>query len=174
MKGMKDMEETLYVLTSEYLQVLEMADDPEVDEQAFADTLEGLGGMIEVKAEGYARVIAELERKKAIKQADADAFKAQMERKLNHAKMLENRIKDMKQRLTNAMVVTGKTKFDTENFKFYVKSSTSTIIDDETAVPDEYCKFERKISKTDIKNAINAGKEVAGAHLETKEGVVIK
>lgn len=168
------MNETLYELTSEYLQVLEMADDPYIDEEVFADTLESIGGLIEVKAEGYARVIAELERLKAIKQADADAFKEQYDRKAEHVKMIDNRINRMKNSLTKAMVTTGKTKFDTENFKFYIKSSTSTIIDDESAVPDEFCKFERKVSKTDVKNAINAGKEVAGAHLETKEGVVIR
>ena len=151
-----------------------MADDPEVDEQAFADTLEGLGGLIEVKAEGYARVIKELERIMAVAQADADAFKAEYDRKADRIKSIGNRITRMKESLSRSMVATGKTKFDTENFKFYIKASTSTIIDDESAVPDEYCRFERKISKTDIKNAINAGKEVAGAHLETKEGVVIK
>ena len=168
------MEETLYELTGEYLRLLEMADDPEVDGQAFADTLEGLGGMIEVKAEGYARIIKELERKKAIKQADADAFKAEYDRKMDHIKMIDNRITKMKGNLSNTMVVTGKTKFDTENFKFYIRQTTSTIIDNKEAVPNEYCKFEKKPVLNDIKTAIQAGKEVAGAHIVTKDGVIIK
>jgi hypothetical protein len=168
------IEETLYELTSEYMQILQMADDPEVDEEAFEGSLESIGGLIEIKAESYARVIKELERMKSITHADAESFKAEYERKIDHEKLISNRIDRIKQNLSKAMILTDKRKFDTDNFKFYIKANTSTIIDDESAVPDEYCKFERKVSKTEIKNAINAGKEVAGAHLETKEGVVIR
>ncbi len=37
---------------------------------------------------------------------------------------------------------------------------------DETLVPDAYCRFKREISKTAIKDAINAGEEVPGAVLD--------
>jgi hypothetical protein len=37
---------------------------------------------------------------------------------------------------------------------------------DETAVPDAYCRFKREVSKTSIKEAINAGQEVPGAVLD--------
>ena len=168
------MNETLYELTSDYLKVLEMADDPEVDEEVFQDTLESIGGLIEVKAESYARVIKELERKQSIIHADAESFKAEYDRKIDREKKIGNRIDRIKRHLSNSMIVTGKTKFDTDNFKFYIKKTQSTIIDDEEAVPDEFCKFTRKPVLTDIKTAINEGKEVAGAHLETKEGVVIR
>ena len=33
--------QTLYELTNEYMMLLEMAEDPDVDPQAFEDTLEG-------------------------------------------------------------------------------------------------------------------------------------
>jgi hypothetical protein len=39
------------------------------------------------------------------------------------------------------------------------------IIDD-TLVPDAYCRFKREVSKTAIKDAINAGEEVPGATLD--------
>jgi hypothetical protein len=39
------------------------------------------------------------------------------------------------------------------------------IIDD-TLVPDAFCRFKREVSKTAIKDAINAGEEVAGAVLD--------
>ena len=51
---------TLYELTSDYLTLLEMAEDPDIDIQAFDDTLEGLEGEIEAKADGYAKVITTL------------------------------------------------------------------------------------------------------------------
>ena len=40
---------TLYELTNEYMALLEMAEDPDIDPQAFADTLEALGGELESK-----------------------------------------------------------------------------------------------------------------------------
>ena len=39
------------------------------------------------------------------------------------------------------------------------------IIDD-TLVPDAFCRFKREVSKTAIKDAINAGEEVPGAVLD--------
>ena len=39
--------------------LLDMAE--EIDEEVFKDTLEGIEGELEIKADGYAKVIAELE-----------------------------------------------------------------------------------------------------------------
>ena len=44
----------LYELTEQFLALQELAYDPEVDEQTFQDTMEGLWGEIEDKADGYA------------------------------------------------------------------------------------------------------------------------
>ena len=52
---------TLYNLTNDYMNLLELAEDPDIDEQAFMDTLEGIEGALEDKAEGYAKVIRTLE-----------------------------------------------------------------------------------------------------------------
>lgn len=51
--------QTLYEIAQDYLKLLEMAE--EVDEEVFKDTLEGIEGELEIKADGYAKVIAELE-----------------------------------------------------------------------------------------------------------------
>ena len=64
---------TLYELTSEYLQLLEMAEDPDVDLQTIADTMEAIGGEIEDKADGYARVMKQIE-------ANAAGIKAEIGR----------------------------------------------------------------------------------------------
>ena len=47
----------LYELTEQFLALQELAYDPEVDEQTFQDTMEGLWGEIEDKADGYAKII---------------------------------------------------------------------------------------------------------------------
>ena len=52
---------TLYEITGDYLRLLEMLEEEEnIDLQAFADTLEGIEGEFEMKADGYARVLKEL------------------------------------------------------------------------------------------------------------------
>ena len=45
---------TLYELTNDYLTLLDMAEDPDVEEDVLRDTMEGIEGEIEIKADGYA------------------------------------------------------------------------------------------------------------------------
>lgn len=52
---------TLYELTADWLALMEMAEDPDIEEDVFMDTLEGIEGEIEDKADGYAKVIRQLE-----------------------------------------------------------------------------------------------------------------
>ena len=52
---------TLYEITGDYLRLLEMLEEEEnIDPQAFADTLDGIDGEFEIKADNYARIIKEL------------------------------------------------------------------------------------------------------------------
>ena len=97
---------TLYQLTADYMNLLELAEDPDIDEQAFVDTLEGIEGALEDKAEGYAKVMRQLE-------ADAAACEVESKRLKNKSKTIDNNIKRMKQALQFAMQATGKTKFKT-------------------------------------------------------------
>ena len=61
----------LYQLTNNYETVLNMLYDEEVDEQMILDTLEGIVGEIEDKADGYAKIINELEAKKNARKEEA-------------------------------------------------------------------------------------------------------
>lgn len=51
-----------------------------------------------------------------------------------------------------------------------------TVIDDESLIPEDYItvKVERKPNLTAIKEAIKAGKEIQGAHLESERKIQIK
>ena len=52
---------TLYEITGDYLRLLEMLEEEDnLDPQAFKDTLKGIEGEFEIKADGYARVLKEL------------------------------------------------------------------------------------------------------------------
>ena len=160
---------TLYELTAEYQQLLELAEDPEVEAQVIADTLEGLDGEIEIKADGYARVIRQLE-------ADSAALKCEEERLAKRRRTIENNISNMKQNLQASMMIMGKTKFKTELFSFNTrKNPASVIITDESRVTHDFMIPQPpKIDKKAIKQALNEGFAFDWAHLEQSESLQIR
>ena len=161
---------TLYELTSEYMELLAMLEDPDTDEAVILDTLEGVGGELEEKADGYARVMRQMD-------ADAKAIKAEEERLYSRRKSLESRSAWLKGRLQNVMELTGKTKFKTELFSFGIQNNpASVVIDDEKMIPGEFLIPQApKIDKTAIKDALKAGVDMAGiAHLEQTQSLRIR
>ena len=162
---------TLYELTSEFRQVLDMAEDTDIDPQVIADTLEGIEGEIEYKADGYAKVIRQLE-------ADSAALKAEEERMAKRRKSIDANIARMKQSLQMAMQTTGKTKFKTDLFSFGIrKNPASVIIDNSDMIPEEYLiQQEPKINKAAIRDLlkIDNGELCDWAHLEQSESLSIR
>ena len=164
---------TLYELTNDYMELLQMAEDPDIDEQAFMDTLEGIEGALEDKADGYAKVMRMLE-------ADAKGIKAEEDRLSARRKTIENNIKRMKQSLQYAMEATGKTKFKTQLFSFNVQNNPASVVMDEQDVaniPERFLKYkDPEIDRKAIKDAIKAGDEDAMdiAHLEQTKGLRIR
>lgn len=158
---------TLYELTSEYLQLLEMAEDPDVDLQTIADTMESIGGEIEDKADGYARVMKQIE-------ADTAGIKAEIERLTARKASMENNVKRMKESLQAAMEATGKKKFKTELFSFGIQKNPSRVVLDDV-VPDKYLiPQEPKVDRNSIKAALQAGEVLNYAHLEQSESLRIR
>lgn len=125
-----------------------MADDSEIDEQAWLDTIEGIDGAIEDKADGYAKVIKELI-------ANADAIKAERERMDSRESALRNRADTLKKALQTSMEITGKTKFKTTLFSFNVqKNAPSLKISESAHIPEEFLiPQEPKIDKAGMKAA---------------------
>lgn len=163
---------TLYKLTTEYMELLAMLEDPEMDEQVIADTLEGLSGEIEAKADGYARVMRQMD-------ADAKAIKAEEERLANRRKNLENRAANLKGRLQQMMEITGKVKFKTELFSFGIQKNPAAVVIDEQYIeniPEEYLiRQDPKIDRAKLKEDLKAGKDLDGiAHLEQTESLRIR
>ena len=154
---------TLYELTEDYMNLLELAEDPDIDEQAFMDTLEGIEGALEDKAEGYAKVIRTLE-------GDAAACDAEAKRLRNKKQTIENNIKRMKAALQYAMQATGKTKFKTALFSFGIQKNPAAVVIDEgyiENIPDRFLiPQDPQIDKKAIKEALKAGEDLEGiAHL---------
>jgi hypothetical protein len=160
---------TLYELTNDYLTLLDMAEDPDIDPQAFADTLEALGGELEMKADGYARVMKELEGRAA-------TMRFESKRLENGYKTIERNIDRMKHALQDSMVATDKRKFKTDLFSFSIrKNPASVVIDRETSIPPEFLiPQDPKIDKKAIKAAIDRGDDIKFAHLEQGESLIIR
>ena len=160
---------TLYELTNDYMNLLELAEDPDIDEQAFMDTLEGIEGALEDKAEGYAKVIRTLE-------GDAAACDAESKRLRNKKQTIENNIKRMKTVLQYAMEITGKTKFKTPLFSFGIqKNPASVVIDHAGMVPASYwIPQPPELDKKAIKAYIKENGDVDWAHLEQTESLRIR
>lgn len=163
---------TLYELTEDYMNLLALAEDPDIDEQAFMDTLDGIDGAIEDKAENYAKIMRQLE-------ADAAACEAESKRLKNKSKTIENNIKRMKQALQFAMQATGKTKFKTQLFSFYIQKNSASVVMDEQYIeniPERFLvRKDPEINRKAIRDAINAGEDLEGlAHLESTESLRIR
>ena len=163
---------SIYEITDDFLRIQEMMEDPELDPQTLADTLEAIEGELEVKAENYAKVMKNLE-------GDIAAIKAEIDRLTSKKKAIENNIKNMKATLQSVMEMTGKTKFKTDLFSFGIqKNAPSVVIDVEDVrdIPEDYLKFkEPEVDKTAIKAAINDGVDLSGiAHLEQSQSLRIR
>ena len=160
---------TLYEMTDNYKAVLEMAQNPDIDEQAIKDTLETIQGDIKEKADGYAKVIKELD-------GETDKLTAEIKRLTDRKNTIQNNIAYMKQSLKEAMTATGNLKFRTDLFSFYIqKNPPALIVDNEETIPSEYLiPQEPKIDKKAIIDFLKNGNKVPYAHIEQSEGVRIR
>ncbi len=150
----------LYELTNNYDTVLNMLYEENIDEQMILDTLEGIEGEIEDKADNYAKIIKEL-------LGDAKKIKEEKQRLDVRQKSFENRAKFLKDNLQNTMKEIGKTKFKTELFSFSIaKNGGKQGLTIDGDVPDSFKKLET--DKDKIREALEEGQELPFAHLEPR------
>lgn len=163
---------TLYDLSEQYQQLAEAIENGELPEEAIADTLEGITGNLDDKADNIACIVKnELALANEIKQA-ADQM---LERMTVH----KNRAERLKDYLSVQLQRAGRTKIETARNRISFRPSTRTVIDSEDdfvrANPD-YCErvIKYKIDKTAVAAALKSGQEIKGAHLEQRTNIQIK
>ena len=160
---------TLYEL-SEQLQVLaEMAEDPEVSAETLLDTMEAVEGEFEAKAEGYAKVMAELKGR-------SDMLGDEIERLQKHKRACDSNRDRIGDRLMDAMIATGKTKFTTDLYSFAVRKTPGSLqIIDESQVDNEYLIPQKpQIDKAGIRKAIKDGKKFAWCRIKPGQTLSIR
>ncbi len=154
---------TLYELSQDYRQALDVLTDPENDlpAEVIADTLEGLQGSLEDKAVNLAKFFRNLE-------AMAGAIKEAEDRMARRRRAIEGRVKWLKDYLRTNMDACGIQKIESAWFVLAIQKNPSAVdVFDESAVPAEFKEevVTVRLDKAGIKRALEAGQTVPGAAL---------
>ena len=166
---------SLYDLTGDYAKFAEYMEQVELEpemQEALEDALNNLGEDIEIKLENYAKIIKNFE-------SDIAGLKAEEERLAKKRKALENSIKNMKQRMTEAMIRTGKVDIKGELIKFKVQANPPAVVMDVNYIEDVPEKYliaqDPKIDRKKLAEDLKAGGELDGvAHLEVSSSIRIR
>lgn len=162
----------LYELAREYRDAAETLADLDLDEQTLADTLEGMSGELEVKAQNVIMFTRNLESTAAaIKEAEAQMAARR--------KALENRAAGLRRYVLENMQFAGVQKIECPWFTLSVRDNPAAVeIFEPGLIPAEYMTQPAPPppapNKTAIKAAINAGTEVPGAKLTNGTRLEIK
>lgn len=125
------------------------------------------------KAEGYAKLILKWE-------SEVDAASAEIKRIQAIKKTKENSVARLKETLKGALMIFGHEdnkgikRFETPLVKLSTRKSTSIEITDENALPQEAFVIKKEVSKTAIKELLEAGAAVDGASVKENVSLVIK
>ena len=162
----------LYELAAEYRADAEKLADIDLDEQTLADTLEGLSGELEVKAQNVIMFTRNLE-------ATAAAIKEAEAQMAARRKALENRAAGLRRYVLENMQFAGIQKIECPLFKLSIRDNPAAVdIYEPGLIPAQYMKQPEPPppapDKTAIKAAITAGTEVPGARLTKGTRLEIK
>ena len=153
----------LYELTADYMKLQSMLEDPDVDQQAVADTMEAMDFAIEEKAEGYVKVIRNMEGSVAAIEQEQDRLNAKK-------KTLKAGIQRLKTNLQESMVTTGKRKIKTDLFQISIQKNggkAPVILDvkDTSELPDELVIVKEEPDKEAIRALIEKDGSCKYGHL---------
>lgn len=152
---------TLYEIDSAIMDCV----DEETGEIIDLEKLEALNIERDKKVEGIALAVKNYA-------AEAKAIKEEEEKLAKRRRSCENAAQRCKDYLSHAL---DGEKLKTARVSVSYRNSESVTIDDLGSLTEEYIRIpEPQADKTAIKKAIKAGKEVAGAHLETSKSVIVR
>ena len=162
----------LYELTSDYENILTWLETAETEDEkeAALAALDEISGAIEQKAEIYAKIIKS-------KQAEAEAYKAEIVRLTANMKAADNTAERLKTRLLNAMQSAGITEIPTAIGKWRVQNNpwSAEIVDAEKVPIEWQIPQEPKIDRAGlVKHWKETGELVDGIQFLQKQGLRFK
>ena len=150
---------TLREISGRYLEVANLAEDPEVPDEAVKDTLDAIEGELQLKAENIAYVLGNQD-------GDIAAVDMEIKRLQDRKRVMQNAQSRLKEYLKFNMEATGITKISCPLFTITLaKGRDSVVVDDENALPGEYIVTTIRPDKRALLQALKEG-PVDGAHLE--------
>ena len=166
----------LYQLTGEFREAASRLAELDLDPQTVKDTLDGIQGAIEVKAQHVAIVIRNLD---ALGEATKDAADKLRDR----AKQIEHRADSLRTYLHDQLKSVGVTSIepttDLPYFKVSIaKNPVKLKVEDENAIPMRFWKRPEMppltLDRKAVLDALKAGEAVPGATTEQDTRLVIK
>lgn len=162
---------TLYQLTDEYRQLLELAASEEADEESFGAALDAMQGEITTRAVSLAQVARNLEAFESQIEAAIEA----MSKRANRAK---KRAESIRAYLKERMEIASINKVDSPFFTLAIrKNPPRLVIAEDALIPRDYLRVipERlEPNKPEITKALKSGIEIDGCRLEATTRLEIK
>lgn len=155
---------SMYELTEHYTALLSMANDPEIDPEAIADTLEALSGNIEEKAENTAKVLSEMKTR-------MDAIDAEINRLSERRYRLKNSYDSLAARLESMMRACEKKKIETPLFTIRIQKNGGQPkliwdTEDVSKLPKEFVETLQKPSNRAMRKYLKEHSKCEFAHFE--------
>lgn len=158
----------LYELTGNYLNLMELLDNPEVSQEVLQESLQEVKEEIETKAENIAKLIKNID-------SDIQGLKVEEKRLNDKRKSLENKQVYLKKYLEESLKTVNMKKVKTSLFTVSIQNNApSVVIENEESIPECYYITKRELSKKAVLEDLKAGKEITGVKLEQKESLRIR
>lgn len=162
---------SLFQLVDQY-RSLQALDIEEVPEEVLRDTLEGLGGELQIKATNVAMYQQNL-------QSFADAVSEAAKKMQARAKRLQAKADDVRHYLQSCMEAAQITKIESPELSLVIKKNPPTlVIAEDATIPDEFMVTPPPVApypdKVAIKRALNEGKNIDGCRLEQGQRLEIR
>jgi chaperonin cofactor prefoldin len=155
---------TLYELKDEYKQLLEMLEDPDIDPQVIADTMEAVSGELDVKCDSYVVIIKKLE-------AQVEMIDTELIRLEKNKSALTNNIKRMKSAVLDTIQMTGQRKMQTDHFKLSIVKNGGKQpmeVDEIEKIPQDYLTMKPVANMEKIRQELEGGSQLDFARLKER------
>ena len=155
---------TLYDISENYQEIFYSCLDDDADLDALEQRLQTLEGALEDKVANGIAIIQELKFR-------ADNMDAESKRLAANKKALENKISWLKNYYLDHLNLMGKSKVLTNRGTMSVVKSGGKRplkIDNEDLIPEDFKFYIPQIDKETLRQALERGEQVSGAHLEDR------
>lgn len=162
----------LYEIAAEYREATEKLAELDLDEQTIADTLDSLGGDLQVKAQSVVMFTRNLE-------ATAAAIKDAEAQMAQRRKAIENRVAGLKRYTLAAMEAAGVQKIECPFFRLTVRDNPGAVdVFEPDLLPAQFMVRPESPppapDKKAIAAALKAGEDVPGARLTSGKRLEVK